>query len=424
MRIHCSGIGGIGLSAYASLQKQAGHDVSGSDRSWSPLLDDLQSQGIAVGTDQSGKGIPSACDLLVYSEAIPADAPERAEAAKRGIMQISYPQALGELSKNHRVIAVCGTHGKSSTTAMAARLLMETGMDPTVVVGTKLRELDGRNWRAGKSNLFLLEACEYRRSFRFYSPSVILMTNVDGDHFDYYASVDEYRTAFAELIAKLPGDGTLITHMGDEGCKALAASSGKKTVDADTYDLIKLSTPGLHMRQNAQLVLGLADILGISQTDAKKSVSGYAGSWRRMEEKGLYAQRNPVIDDYAHHPAEIRATLAALKEKFGSRRLVCIFQPHTHDRTLKLYNDFTTCFAGAGLVIVSDVYEARKDIETTTVRMEAFVKDIKTSSHVNTIEGGSLKDIEDTISTFVKEDDVIVCLGAGDITGLAGRLAA
>ncbi len=423
MKIFCSGIGGIGLSAYASLQRNAGHDVSGSDRSWSALLDDLQSQGIAVSTDQSGKAIPEACDLLVYSEAIPADAPERTEAQRRGIMQMSYPQALGELSKNHTVIAVCGTHGKSSTTAMAARLLMDTGKDPTVVVGTKLRELDGRNWRQGKSDLFLLEACEYRKSFSFYSPSMILMTNVDGDHFDYYASVEEYRSSFSAFIARLPDDGTLITHLKDPDCKAIADASGKKTVDADAFELIELKTPGLHMRQNAQLVLALADVLAIPRKEATAAVSGYAGSWRRMEEKGRYKNTIPVIDDYAHHPAEIRATLAALKERYGPKRLVCVFQPHTHDRTLKLYDDFLGAFADAGLLIVSDVYEARKDIETAKVDMPAFIKDIAAASNVNAVAGGSLKTAEALIDSTVIGNDVIVCLGAGDITNLAGKLA-
>ncbi len=333
---------------------------------------------------------------------------------------MSYPQALGELSRSHRVIAVCGTHGKSSTTAMAARLLIEAGKDPTVVVGTKLRELNGRNWRQGNSDLFLLEACEYRRSFSHYSPSVILMTNVDGD----YASVDDYRKSFAEFIAKLPADGTLITHMGDPGCKTLADVSNKNTLDADAFDLIGLKTPGLHMRQNAQLVLALADVLGIPQAEAKKAVSGYAGSWRRMEEKGLYKELIPVIDDYAHHPLEIRATLAALREKYGASRLLCIFQPHTHDRTLKLYDDFIHCFTDAGLLIVSDVYEARKDIETAKVDMDAFVQDIGDTSRVKTVKGGSLKDIEAHVAGVVQDDDVIVCLGAGDITGLAGKLAA
>ncbi len=191
MKIYCSGIGGIGLSAYAALQKLAGHTVFGSDRSESALLDDLRSQGIGIVLDQSGAAVPKDCDLFVYSEAIPESSPERQKAKEYGSMQKSYPAAVGDLSRGSRLICICGTHGKSSTTAMAARLLIETGKDPTVVVGTKLKELGGRNWRRGKSDIFLLETCEYRNSFHQYSPRIILMTNCDGDHFDVYKDTDD-----------------------------------------------------------------------------------------------------------------------------------------------------------------------------------------------------------------------------------------
>ncbi len=423
MHIFCSGIGGIGLSAYAALQKHAGHTVSGSDRSESALLDDLRSQGIGVTTDQSGKAIPSDCELLAYSEAIPQSAAERMEAKRRNIRQISYPHALGELSAGYRVIAVCGTHGKSSTTAMAARLLIDTGKDPTVVVGTKLQELGGRNWRKGKSDIFLIEACEYRRSFHFYSPAVILMTNVDGDHFDYFTSKDDYQSGFVEFIQKLPEAGLLITHMHDPDCAAVSKASGKNTIDADAQPLIALRTPGEHMRKNAQLVLALAQSLGIQSAKAGAAVAGYAGSWRRMEEKGLYRGSIPVVDDYAHHPVEIQATLSGLKEKYAGKRVVCIFQPHTHDRTLKLYDGFLHSFTRADLTIVTDVYEARKDIETARVDIKQFVTDIASGSHTDVRYGGSLMHCESMIGDIAREGDVIVCLGAGDITGLASRLA-
>src|SRR3989344_2888210 len=179
MKIYCSGIGGIGLSAYAALQRTNGHDVLGSDRSDSALLDDLRSQGITVILKQDGSGVPADVDLFVYSEAIPEDAPERARARDLGIPERSYPEAVSELTKDHRLIAVCGTHGKSSTTAMITRLLLETGHDPTVIIGTKCKELNGRNWRRGKSDLFVLEACEYRRSFLNYSPDILLLTNCE-----------------------------------------------------------------------------------------------------------------------------------------------------------------------------------------------------------------------------------------------------
>ncbi|MDD5469613.1 MAG: Mur ligase domain-containing protein, partial [Candidatus Peribacteraceae bacterium] len=207
MKIYCSGIGGIGLSAYAFLQQKNGHTLLGSDRVESTMTAALSGEGIAVSCEQDGSHIPEDCDLFVYSEAIPQDAPERRKAAELGIRQCSYFQALGELSRDSRVIAVCGTHGKSSTTAMAAKVLMDAGQDPTVVVGTTSPDLGGQNWRKGGSDLFLLEACEYRRSFHHLSPDIILMTNADGDHFDAFASVEEYQQAFVDFLRLLPEGG-------------------------------------------------------------------------------------------------------------------------------------------------------------------------------------------------------------------------
>lgn len=424
MKIYCSGIGGIGLSAYASLQKLHGHDVSGSDRSDSALLDDLRSQGIAIFLDQSGVNVPADTDLLVYSEAIPKDAPERRRASDLGCEQQSYPQALGELSAGYQVIAVCGTHGKSSTTAMATRLLLACGKDPTVVVGTKVKELDGRNWRQGKSRIFLLEACEYRHSFLHYSPHIILLTNADGDHFDFYPSYEAYQDAFVQFASKLPADGILVTHLSDPDCKNIADRSQRNVVDADTFPLIQLQTPGEHMRRNAQLILALADVLGISPADAEESVSGYGGSWRRMEVKGTFRSTITVIDDYAHHPREIRATLNALREAYPGRRLVCVFQPHTHDRTIKLYDDFLTAFTEADLVIIPGVYDARREKDSQTVDLPRFIKDIAKGSRTDVTNGSSLTETEAMLrSDILKDGDLLVCMGAGDITALAERMA-
>lgn len=422
VKIYCSGIGGIGLSAYASLQKAAGHEVMGSDRTESALLEDLRSQGITVSLDQSGAALLSDLDLFVYSEAIPADAPERRRALDLGVPQKSYPEALGELSRNSQtLITVCGTHGKSSTTGMATRLLMHSGRDPTVVVGTKLPELNGRNWRVGRGDVFLLEACEYRNSFHQYNPSIILMTNCDGDHFDFYASIEDYRASFTAFVAKLPSDGILITHVSDPDCSAVADAAGRNVVDADVEPLIPLKTPGSHMRQNAQLVLALARHLGIPEKQAQAAVSGYSGSWRRLELKGVFKGTIPVIDDYAHHPREIRASIEAMRSQYHGQRIVSVFQPHTHDRTLKLYDDFVRSFTGVDTVIVPGVYEARKDIETARVDLPKFLLDIEKGSGVRCIDGKSLKETQQMLrdGSMLRPGDVLLCMGAGDLTNLA-----
>ncbi len=424
MKIYCSGIGGIGLSAYAALQRRAGHEVSGSDRAESALLDDLRSQGIAVNLDQGGKNVPADADLFVYTEALPPHAPERLRAAELGIRQLSYPQALGELSRGRTVIAVCGTHGKSSTTGMAARLLLEAGLDPTVVVGTKLRELNGRNWRAGKGDLFLLEACEYKHAFHSYEPSIILLTNCDGDHFDFYESVDSYRKAFVDFAKKLKPDGALVTHMADPDCASVATAADRRMIDADAEPAIRLVTPGAHMRENAKLVLSLAKILGIPLKEAEKHVSGYAGSWRRMEKRGTTAEGIDVIDDYGHHPKEIRATLGAMREAYPDARIVCVFQPHTHDRTKKLYAEFATAFADADFVIIPNIYDARAHADTDLVPVAAFARDIGKGSDVEAVDGRSLAHTEALLRTTLRPGDLLVVMGAGDVTDLAGAMLA
>ncbi|MEK7218583.1 MAG: cyanophycin synthetase [Patescibacteria group bacterium] len=422
MKIYCSGIGGIGLSAYASLQKAAGHDVYGSDRCGSPLTLDLKGQGIHVVTVQDGSGLPDDTDLLVYSEAIPEDAQERKKATALHIPQRSYPQALGDTLRGKKTIAVCGTHGKSSTTAMAARLLVETGMDPTVVVGTKMKELDGRNWRKGNGEYSIIEACEYRRSFLNYDPTIILLTNCDGDHFDYFKSKEDYAGAFVEFLRKLPEEGIVTTHMGDPECRDVVIQAGRAVKDADTCPLITLNTPGLHMRQNAQLVLALASVLNIPLEEATKSLSGFSGTWRRMEVKGEIGGV-AVIDDYAHHPKEVAATVSAIRGAYPSRRIVAVFQPHTHDRTLKMYKDFTKAFTGTDILIIPDIYVARADIEHNHVDVGRFVKDIAKGSNVDARNGISLEETEHTLKAILRGGDVLLCMGAGTITSLASRMA-
>ncbi|MBT3293159.1 UDP-N-acetylmuramate--L-alanine ligase [Candidatus Peregrinibacteria bacterium] len=423
MKIYCSGIGGIGLSAYASLQNAAGHEILGSDRSDSELLNDLRSQGITVNLNQDGSNISEDIDLFVYSEAIPKDALERMAATKFDIPQKSYANALGDLSKDSFVIAVCGTHGKSSTVAMASKVLTECGIDPTVVVGTKLKEFDGKNWRHGDSNIFLLEACEYRRSFHNLSPDIILMTNVDGDHFDAFSDIDEYREAFNIFLKSLPEDGIVITHMEDLQCKKLVEGIDRKIIDADAYPLIDLSTPGRHMQENGQLVLALSDHLSINTTEYTSSLSGYSGCWRRMEQKGLINGSIPVIDDYGHHPKEVKATLDALKGSYPDNRIVCVFQPHTHERTLHFYDEFISSFKNADIVLLSSVYEARKDIERDVVDINDFASDIcKTSNTICEVVGDLDSAYEHLNKDFLKEGDVLLCLGAGTITNLASRL--
>lgn len=423
MKIYCSGIGGIGLSAYASYRASQGHQVLGSDRTETDIVRDLQGQGIEVFLRQDGSHIPEDADLFVYSEAIAETSPERVRATELSIPQQSYFQALGELTRDFRVIAVAGTHGKSSTTAMAARVLMDAGLDPSVIVGTKMRELSGRNWRRGGSQLFVVEACEYRRSFHALSPGYILLTNADGDHFDYYRSQEDYEQAFVDFVKRLPPDGLVITHGNDPVCVPIVARGEREMIDADAFPLPLLATPGVHMQKNAQLVLALAEEFHIDQKQALASLSGYSGCWRRMEVKGETKSKVTVIDDYGHHPVEIRATVQALLGAYPERRLVVVFQPHTHDRTRKLYDAFTKAFKGAAVVIIPNIYDARPDRESGMVDITAFVRDIEKGSGVQAINGKSLDVTERLLrEKILKFQDVLLVLGAGNVTELATKI--
>lgn len=422
MKIYCSGIGGIGLSAYAAMQNANGHSVSGSDRTETALILDLRSQGIEVFLSQDGKHVPNDADLFVYTEAVPEDAPERVKAKEYGIRAVSYFQALGELSKDFFVIGVCGTHGKSSTTAMAARLLIECGKDPSVIVGTKVPELGNRNWRKGNSDIFLVESCEYRRSFHHLDPDLILVTNVDGDHFDAYADITEYRQAFLEFFQKLPEGGMVIGHLNDAESAAVIRASGHDAVDADSFPLPELNVPGMHMRQNALLALAMGAQLGIDVQKGLDALKGFSGTWRRMEVKGPGKHGGIVVDDYGHHPLEVKATLRGLREAYPDRRIVCVFQPHTHDRTWKLYEEFLESFSDADVIVIPNIYGARPKAGEVPVDAAKLAADIAAKSGKTCTYTESLEQTEAYLPTILQPTDVVVCMGAGDITNLAGKL--
>ena len=426
MNIFCSGIGGIGLSAYAAYQQASGHTVSGSDRAETPLTADLTKQGIAVSSEQNGSAIPEGTDLFVYTLAVAEDHPERECAKKLGIPQQTYFEALGDLirSSGKTLIAVCGTHGKSSTTAMAAKMLMEGGKDPSVVVGTKTKDLGGRNWRKGAGENFLVEACEYHRSFLHLSPEIILLTNADGDHFDAFRDMKDYESAFKEFIQKMPSNAILITHVSDtnlHGILEVAAGKGIRIIDADAFSAPKVGVPGKHMQQNAVLILALAELLGLQ--NAEKSLAAYSGSWRRMEVKGETPEGVLVMDDYGHHPTEVRATLNALREGYPERRIVCVFQPHTHDRTKKLYGDFLTAFSDADILVIPNIYDARPKEGEERVDVSTFIADIAKTSGIEAFNGESLEATSRLLQErIMQRGDLLVTMGAGDVGKVAEML--
>ena len=422
MRLYLSGIGGIGLSAYASHMHFRGHSIWGSDRADSELIQALQTQGMFITLDQKNGELPEDIDLFVYSEAIPADAPERKEATRRGIRQISYFQALGELTAGKNLIAICGTHGKSSTTAMTAVTFEQLGEDPNVVVGTKVPDLAGQNWRASEKDLWIVEACEYRRSFLHLKPAIILLTNADGDHFDSFKNIEDYQQAFVEFVSQLPKNGIVIGHGSDKATQDIIKKTKATFIDADSISLPALTVPGVHMQKNAQLVLALAKHLALKEKPVLTALKKFSGSWRRMEEKGT-VHGITVIDDYAHHPIEIMATLSAMRGAYPNRRIVGVFQPHTHDRTRQFWDQFAPAFRDADTMLLASIYDARPDIENGLVDEVAFAEAIQKGSKKPCIFSGSLQKTEEMLRTkILKEGDVLVIMGAGDSTSLADAM--
>lgn len=417
--VFLSGIGGIGMSGLARLLVAKGVKVMGSDNTDSILLHELESEGISIFRTQKAKNIPDDCTEFIYSEAIPEDHPERQEARRRDIPQLSYFHKLGKISQDYTTICVAGTHGKSGTTVMAGLALEAAGMDPTVIVGTKVFEWGNRNFRMGKGRILLVEACEYRESFLYLRTDIILLTNIEPDHLDSYKTPENYYAAFRKFIGKLREKGTLVADFTDLKVQELARRHPGKEVYASRLlaEVPELSLAGDHYRENASKVLGLFQSLDLNLEVAKKSLRNYKGAWRRFERKG---EKNGVmvIDDYAHHPTEIKATLQTLKEQYPERKYWIVFQPHQHSRTADFLEEFGKSFHGAAEVLIPNIYRVRDSAESVQkasaeILVETIAKNLEANQQVR-----HTKTFENTVQILEQEThpgDIILTLGAGPV---------
>lgn len=429
MNVHCIGIGGIGVSAIARYYLSQGHTVSGTDGTASALTHELEAEGITFSTLQDGAMITASTDLVVYSPAIPAQNPERKKAGELGIRTLSYPEALGELTRTKFTIAVAGTHGKSTTTAMIALMMVAAGMDPTVIIGTKVREFENRNFRAGRSDFLVIEACEYQDSFLHYSPHLIVTPNVDVDHLDYFKTEENYVAAFGKFFANLAHSGHLIAP-DSERLQALAQKSKGTFIPVrfgdDTFSVGEKSwpypqprVPGYHNRTNAALALTAAKVLDIPEEVAIKSLQDFSGTWRRFEIKGKLNGAT-VIDDYGHHPTEIKATLRAAREGYpDATRLVLVYQPHQYSRTKLFLHEFGAAFSDADLVIVPDIYRSRDHDESVGVK--ELIEEI-TKNGTEAVDGEGLEKTAQWLTQNITSKDLVITMGAGNIDGIYGML--
>lgn len=447
-RIHCVGIGGIGVSAAAKFLRLQGKDVSGSDTTRSVVTADAERAGVRV-LEPAAENVAPDLDLLIYTSAAPETQVERQAAVAFGIPQLSYFEFLGLLSKGYKTIAVSGTNGKSTTTAMLALILEKAGLDPTVIVGSRVPSFEYGNLRMGKSNLFVVEACEYREQFMSLSPEAIVVTKIVEDHLDYYRDLAHIQETFKAFAAKLPADGSLIWNADDAGSRetfgALAQPNGtfgfSKEADlrAEQHETaeglqrfdavfkdgvawrgLELRVPGAFNVLNALAAIGAARALGASEEATRSALASFAGIWRRFEKVGE-VHGAPVVSDYGHTPDAIEATLRAAKEFYPGRKLVVAFQPHHHERTRKLFDAFIPAFDEADTLILSEIYgvEGRKEGEHE-ISSHDLVQAVKKRGSVRHVSYAA--DPPDALRQLEEIDPkgaIMLVMGAGDIYSIA-----
>lgn len=443
--VHFIGIGGIGTSALAKYYLMRGDKVTGSDLAPSLVVEDLRDMGasIVIGPHTSHilRGQKPKPDLVVFSPAVEADNKELKEAKRRKIPALSYPEALGELTKVHTTVAVSGTHGKSTITAMIGLLLTHAGLDPTVIVGTRVKEFasrghTGSNCRVGKGSHLVIEADEYAASLLNYSPDIAVLTNIEEDHLDFYKNLKTILTTFRKYLDRLKEDGIVVANRDDKNIKEVVKGksakitwygTGKKKDLAHLKKILKV--PGKHNLLNALAALSAARELGIPDKKSFASLAKFKGTWRRFETfpASLGAKKVTIVSDYAHHPTEVDATLQAVREKFGKKRVHVVFQPHQYRRTYLLFKDFVRVLSRAPVhsLLIPDIYNVagRESGEILKkVSSQKLVEAIQKRSQNKEIYYLPKEKVLSHLQEKVKRGDVVVIMGAGDIFTLAESL--
>jgi UDP-N-acetylmuramate--alanine ligase len=455
-RVHFIGIGGSGLSAIARLLKESGYMVTGSDRALSQFALDLEKDGVSVYIGHHPRNI-SGADLVIRSSAIADDNPEVIAATQKGIPVLKRADFLGRLMADQTGIAVAGTHGKTTTSAMIAWALYAMQRDPSFIVGGTLNNLKV-NARAGKGALFVIEADEYDRMFLGLKPQIEVITNLEHDHPDCYPTFEEMYTAFQSFIDLLPQDGTLVVCAEDEGAVSLLSYARRKGLNVISYGLqnektinspqwaqagsltpnlrggfdfsvmtnlgvhstslvkVSLQVPGRHNVLNALAALSVIATLGLSLQEAAEALGEFSGTGRRFEVRGT-VKGVTVIDDYAHHPTEIRATLAGARARYPQQRIWAVWQPHTYSRTQTLFLEFSRAFGDADEVLVTEIYasrEAKQQFSSAEV--------VGSMPHSSARYSGSLEDTTEYLLRHLQDGDVLLVLSAGDADQISAEV--
>ncbi len=436
-RAHCVGIGGIHVSAVARLLKSRGVLVTGSDAVASDETNLLEQEGIVVTIGHGAGNVPSEADVVIYSHAAPEDNPEIVEAKKRGISVYDTHAFLGELFKNAKQIVVTGTHGKSTTTAMIGTILIAAGENPTVVVGTKVPGFSNGNLHVGRDDLLVVEGDEYHRHVLSYSPSVLVLNNMELDHTDIFPTFEAYAEMFGQAIDRVRDGGEVVWNQNDAGLAKLVEDRKSKLESRNvssapvgrTYDQ-KLLVPGEMNARNAAMAAAAVNAWksDIDPSVISRALAGFPGVWRRFEKVGEL-DGVPVISDYGHHPTEVRETLKAAKAAFPEKRLILCFQPHQRNRTKHLFNDFVGVFNGVDVLILAEIYDVpgREAEEDKDVSSRVLLEAVEAWDRQHQVERErlyvpDLTQAEAAIRTIVKPGDAVIVMGAGTIDGVARRL--
>jgi len=437
--IYFVGIGGIGMSGIAEILLNQGFEVSGSDLARTDVTRHLQDVGATVYEGHDPAQLKDV-DVLVYSSAVAMDNPEVEAAVARKIPVIRRAEMLAEVMRLHHGIAIAGTHGKTTTTSMLGLVLIEGGQDPTVIVGGKLHAFGGTNARLGSGEFMVVEADEYDRSFLRLNPSIAVLTTLEAEHLDIYASLEDLKNAFVEFANKIPFYGFVTLCLDEPALQEILPQIKRKVItygfssqaDVQAVELkqnenravftvlsfgkelgeIALGVPGEHNVQNALAAVAVSLELGIPFENIKAALDSFTGAFRRFEVKadigGIL-----VIDDYAHHPTEVKVTLRGIKAGWR-RRVVCVFQPHTYSRTRDFYKDFGRAFMNADVLVITDVYPAReRPIQGVTG--ELIAEAAQQFGHKNVHYIPDKEDVPGRLTEIAREGDIVITMGAGDI---------
>ena len=444
--IYLIGIGGIGMSGLAKILKNFGKIVIGSDKNYSPIIEKLRRSGIKVYMGQKESHINSEIDIVVYSQAILPDNPEYRKSKELKIPLLSYPEAVGLIMREKRGIAVAGTHGKTTTSALVVNLLKKSNLSPSFLIGGEIINIG--NSGVGKSEFLVVEACEYKRSFLNYFPEIEIITNIEKDHLDYYRDLTDIKKSFKEFIKNLKENGILIYCNEDKTIREIVKnerinkisygiSSGDiqakniKLIDRKTsfecyfknkkIGIFKINLWGKHNVLNCLAIIGVGIYLSLPFEKIKEGIESFKGVHRRCE---LLAEIDgiTIIDDYGHHPTEIKSTISCLKSVFPNRRLIVIFQPHQYSRTRFLLKEFAKSFNLADKIVVPDIYFVRDSlIEKKLVNAEILVEKIRKNGK-EAIYLPTFNEIVEYINEIKKKDDVILTIGAGPVDKIAKKL--